>query len=44
MLGIEPRGCTLSGLTPVQRAELEDRREKWSEDLIDVVAVVDRSR
>lgn len=33
LLGIEPRGCTLAGLTPVERAELEDRREKWGEDL-----------
>jgi hypothetical protein len=33
LLGIEPHGRTLAGLTPVERAELEDRREKWSEDL-----------
>jgi hypothetical protein len=33
LLGIEPCGCTLSGLTLVQRAELEDQQEKWSEDL-----------
>jgi hypothetical protein len=28
-LGVEPRGMSLSGLTPAERAELEDRREAW---------------
>jgi hypothetical protein len=33
LLGIEPRGRTLAGLTPVERAKLKDRWEKWCEDL-----------
>ena len=33
LIGVEPRGRTLAGLTVVQRAELELRREEWAEKL-----------
>jgi ribonuclease HI len=33
LVGVEPRGRTLAGLTVVQRAELELRRAEWAEKL-----------